>query len=104
MSAPRMSVDEWRKRLADTFKVNGLVGGHLRIVDEAEDRVSNYLVTRLRGQDALLCSFQSFFIETLILWAVPARRHSWQLQHAARPWLRHATAELGHAVQVPLDP
>jgi hypothetical protein len=44
-----MSVDEWHKRLADTFKVNGLVGGHLRIVNEAEERVSNYLITKLRG-------------------------------------------------------
>ena len=35
---------------------------------------------------------------------VPSRRHSRQLQHAGRPWLRHATAALGHAVQVPLDP
>jgi hypothetical protein len=77
MSAPRMSVDEWHKRLADTFKVNGLVGGHLRIVDEAEDSVSNYLVTRLRGQDALLCSFQSFFIETLMLANKQISAHGW---------------------------
>jgi hypothetical protein len=62
-----MSVDEWHKRLADTFKVNGLVGGHLRIVHDAEDKVGNYLVSQFRGQDALLCSFQSFFIETLML-------------------------------------
>jgi hypothetical protein len=31
------------------------------------------------------------------------RRHSRQLEHAGRPCLRHATAALGHAVQVPLD-
>jgi hypothetical protein len=62
-----MSVDEWHKRLADTFKVNGLVGGHLRIVHEAENKVGDYLVSVFRGQDALLCSFQSFFIETLTL-------------------------------------
>jgi hypothetical protein len=60
-----MSVDEWHKRLADTFKVNGLVGGHLLIVHEAEDNVGNYLVNTFRGQNALLDSFQSFFIETL---------------------------------------
>ena len=35
---------------------------------------------------------------------VPSGRHSGQLQHAGSPWLRHATAALGHAVQVPLDP
>lgn len=67
MTAPRVSVDEWHQRLAGTFKVDGLVGGHLRIVAEAEERVSNDLVTTFRGQDALLCSFQSFFIETLMM-------------------------------------
>jgi hypothetical protein len=34
-------------------------------------------------------------------WGVPSCRHSRQLQHAGRPWLRHATAALGHAVQIP---
>ncbi len=72
-----MSVDEWHKRLADAFKVNGLVGGHLRIVHEAEDRVSDYLVTNFRGQDALLCSFQSFLIETLMLANKEINRHGW---------------------------
>jgi hypothetical protein len=72
-----MSVDEWYKRLADTFKVNGLVGGHLRIVYDAEDRVGNYLVSKFRGQDALLCSFQSFFIETLVLADRDIKAHGW---------------------------
>jgi hypothetical protein len=72
-----MSIDEWHKRLADTFKVNGLVGGHLRSVHEAEDSVSNYLITNLRGQDALLCSFQSFFIETLSLANKEIQAHGW---------------------------
>jgi hypothetical protein len=31
-------------------------------------------------------------------------RHSRQRQHAGHPWLRHAAAALGDAVQVPLDP
>ena len=72
-----MSVEEWHKRLADTFKVNGLVGGHLRIIHEAEDNVSNYLITNFRGQDALLCSFQSFFIETLLLANQQVKMRGW---------------------------
>jgi hypothetical protein len=72
-----MSVDEWHKRLADTFKVNGLVGGHLRIVHDAEDKVGDYLVNGLRGQDALLCSFQSFFIETLMLTNKEVNARGW---------------------------
>jgi hypothetical protein len=76
-----MSVDEWHKRLAHTFKVNGLVGGHLRIVHEAEDKVGDHLAKVFRGQDALLCSFQSFFIETLTL----ANRDI-----NARGWLKNA--------------
>jgi hypothetical protein len=76
-----MSVDQWHKRLADTFKVNGVVGGHLQIVYDAEDRVTDYLIKTLRGQDALLCSFQSFFIETLTLAKEDIN---------ARGWLKHA--------------
>jgi hypothetical protein len=63
----RMTVDEWHKRLADTFKVRGLIGGNLQIVYEAEDKVGSYLANTFRGQNALLDSFQSFFIETLNL-------------------------------------
>src|SRR5580704_14344694 len=77
MSTPRMSVAEWHKRLADTFSVHGLVGGHLQIVHEAEDNVSNHLTTNFRGQDALLCSFQSFFIETLLLANQKVQMHGW---------------------------
>lgn len=72
-----MSVAQWHKRLADTFKVNGLVGGHLRIVQDAEDKATNYLIKTLRGQDALLCSFQSFFIETLMLANKEIKAHGW---------------------------
>ncbi len=39
-----------------------------------------------------------------IPWGVSSCRHSRQLQHAGRSWLRHANAALGYAVQVPLDP
>lgn len=72
-----MSVDEWHQRLAVTFKVDGLICGHMRIVDEAEDRVSHDLSTSLRGQDALLCSFQSFFIETLVLAKEEVKAQGW---------------------------
>jgi|SRR5579872_934457 len=77
MAAPRMSVAEWQKRLADTFTVNGLVGGHLLITDEAENNVSNHLLRKFHGQDVLLSSFQSFFIETLLLANMKVKAHGW---------------------------
>ena len=63
----RMTVAEWQKRLSDTFTVHGLVGGNLLTVQESEDAVGNHLVNTFRGQNVLLDSFQSFFIETLSL-------------------------------------
>jgi len=62
-----MTVGEWQKRLADTFTVNGLVGGSLLTIHDSEDAASNYLVGTFRGQNVLLDSFQSFFIDTLML-------------------------------------
>jgi hypothetical protein len=72
-----MSVAEWQRQLADTFTVDGPVGGHLRIVDEAEGNVSNYLITNFHGQDVLLSSFQGFFIETLLLANRRVQEHGW---------------------------
>ena len=63
----RMTINEWQDRLADTFTVNGLVGGSLLTVHSSENTAGNYLVGTFRGQNVLLDSFQSFFIDTLSL-------------------------------------
>lgn len=60
-----MTTTEWQKRLSDTFTVNGLIGGELISVQEAEDTAGNHLINTFKGQNVLLDSFQSFFIETL---------------------------------------
>jgi len=62
-----MTTDEWQKRLEDTFTVNGLIGGHLIEVHERERRIGTQLVNAFRGQNVLIDSFQSFFVETLNL-------------------------------------
>jgi hypothetical protein len=62
-----MTTNEWQKRLSDTFTVNGLIGGELLTVHEAEDATGNHLINTFKGQNVLLDSFQSFLIETLTL-------------------------------------
>lgn len=63
--------------LADTFTVNGLVGGSLLTVHSAEDGAGDYLVDTFRGQNVLLDSFQSFFIDTLTLTNDQIRSGGW---------------------------
>ena len=72
-----MTVAEWQKRLADTFTVNGLVGGSLLRVHNSEDAAGNYLVRTFRGQNVLLDSFQSFFIDTLTLANEQLKANGW---------------------------
>jgi hypothetical protein len=62
-----MTVAEWQKRLADTFTVNGLVGGNLLSVQNSEDAAGSYVEKTFRGRAFLLDSFQSFFVDTLKL-------------------------------------
>jgi hypothetical protein len=47
--------------------VNGVVGGHLSDVLDRERAVGEQVVSTFRGQNTLIDSFQSFFIETLHL-------------------------------------
>ena len=63
----RMTTDEWQRRLEDTFTVNGVVGGHLFEVHRREGDLGDYLVRTFCGQNVMIDSFQSFFIETLNL-------------------------------------
>jgi len=60
-----MTPPEMIKRLADSFTVNGVIGGRLQAVHEDEDDVGNQLVERFRGQHVLMDSFLAFFVETL---------------------------------------
>lgn len=57
--------DQWRKRLVENFTVDGLVGGNLRMVGSAEDRMKAWVAENLPGQNLLLESFMGFFLETL---------------------------------------
>jgi hypothetical protein len=57
-----MTPPEMIKRLADTFTVNGVIGGLLQGVHDDEDDVGNQLVERFRGQHALMDSFLAFFM------------------------------------------
>jgi len=73
----RVTIGEWQKRLADTFTVDGLIGGSLQRVFDAEDAAGNYLVNTFRGQNILLDSFQSFFIDTLTLANEKIKTNGW---------------------------
>lgn len=60
-----MTPPEMINRLADNFTVNGVIGGLLQGVHEAEDHAGNQLVEEFPGHRALLESFLAFFVETL---------------------------------------
>src|SRR5579864_2137946 len=72
-----MTTDEWQKRLEETFTVNGLVGGHLVEVHRREASLGDYLVRTFHGQNVLIDSFQSFFIETLNLLLDQVGENGW---------------------------
>ena len=61
----RLSASEWEKRLSETFAVNGTIGVDLEsvLVDEAD--IGQFLLEKFHGQNVLLSSFQSFFLDTL---------------------------------------
>ena len=75
-----MTIDEWHNRLADTFTVDGLVGGHLIEVHDRERDIGNHLVRTFRGQNVLIDSFQSFYIETLNLATDLVGQHGWPVR------------------------
>jgi hypothetical protein len=72
-----MTTDEWQKRLEDTFTVNRLVGGYLVEVHEREARLGRQLVQTYQGQNVLIDSFQSFFIESLNLAIGQVEERGW---------------------------
>jgi len=68
---------EWQRRLGDTFTVNGLIGGSLVAVHNAEDAAGLHLVNTFKGQNVLLDSFQGFFIDTLTIAMDKIRTDGW---------------------------
>jgi hypothetical protein len=63
---PRMTVEEWQKRLADNFSENGIIGGNLLPIAQTEDEVgAHYVINTFKGHDVLANAFMGFFAHTL---------------------------------------
>lgn len=60
-----MDVSRWQKKLEDYFTVEGVIGGHLLEVIKLEVEHEKCFIRSFHGQDVLMNSFQSFFIETI---------------------------------------
>lgn len=60
-----MDVAEWQKRLEQNFTVNGYVGGNLFQVFEQEKACRHFCAINFHGQNVLIESFLSFFMESL---------------------------------------
>jgi len=60
-----MNVKDFKKRLEENFSVNGVIGGHLQEILEAEGQYGEYFCNKFHGQSVLIDSFQSFYIETI---------------------------------------
>ena len=62
-----MGTNEWKGRLERVFLQDGLVGGHLKPVLDAESECGEFVTSHFHGQLVLGDSFQAFFIDTLQL-------------------------------------
>ena len=62
-----MNVAEWQNRLESTFTESGVVGGLLTPTLLAEQEYSKFVMDNFHGHLVLSDSFQSFFVETLML-------------------------------------
>jgi hypothetical protein len=60
-----MTLNEWQRRLSETFSHAGVIGGSLFSVFNAEDVAASYVVNTFKGQNVLLDSFMGFFVDTL---------------------------------------
>jgi hypothetical protein len=72
-----MTIQDWQDRLAESFSVNGLIGGYLTDVFDREQKIGEQVVATFRGQNTLIDSFQGFFIETLNLALERVLQSSW---------------------------
>lgn len=80
-----METPDWYRQLTETFAVNGLVGSSLLSVLNAEQAAGGYLLKKYHGQNILLNSFQSFFIDTLTLANDQIKLKGWPKELAHYP-------------------
>lgn len=62
-----MSVEEWQRRLEDTFRSDGVIGFELLNIIDAEKQYGRDAIKYFSGYRVLQDSFQGFFVETLRL-------------------------------------
>ena len=75
-----MKTEEWQERLERVFLQDGIIGGHLIPVLDAESECGKFVASHFHGQLVLSDSFQAFFIDTLRL--AEARYRESSLYHA----------------------
>ena len=72
-----MDVGAWQKRLEDHFTVEGVFCGNLSAILDQEQICGEYYTNKFHGQDVLIHSFQSFYIETIINVFDWVEEHGW---------------------------
>jgi hypothetical protein len=82
-----MDVAGWQKRLEDNFTVNGTIGGNLHDIFKLEHACGEYFVSAFHGQSVLICSFQSFYIETIRNALGWITEHGWPKNSENYPWI-----------------
>lgn len=65
MTDKKQAIKAWQARLEENFNYDGVTGGQLFSVIDAEKAYGEYFVNKFHGQNVLMDSFQSFFIETI---------------------------------------
>ncbi|TAL40292.1 MAG: hypothetical protein EPN97_00135 [Alphaproteobacteria bacterium] len=61
----KQAIRAWQERLEEHFSFDGIVGGQLSSVMDAEKKYGEYFAETFHGQNVLMDSFQGFFIETI---------------------------------------
>ncbi|MBN4081269.1 hypothetical protein JYT44_02770 [Caldithrix abyssi] len=61
----KRDVEKWQRRLEDNFGIDGYVGGNLYNIYDMETECGTEYLEFAYGQNILIESFQSFFLETL---------------------------------------
>ena len=72
-----MNVEQWQKRLENTFSFNGLVGGQLQDIFQCEREYGEYFARTFHGQSVLIDSFQGFVISTINNSTDFVAKHGW---------------------------
>ncbi len=77
MTDKKQAIKAWQARLEENFNYNGIVGGQLYSVIDAEKECGEYFVRKFQGQNVLMDSFQGFFIETIDSVYIEVKRNGW---------------------------